>query len=58
MKNLDTIVIREARFWLLDCDADPDAVREATDYEVYREVERHFEGGWGEFVKTVRDYEV
>lgn len=55
MRNLDTIVIREARFWLLDCDADAVAVREASDFEVYREVERQFEGGWSEFVKTFRE---
>jgi hypothetical protein len=55
VKNLDNLVVREARYWLLDCGADPDDVATASDYEVYREVERQYEGGWSEFVRTFRE---
>lgn len=54
MKHLDNLVVREARYWLLDCGADPDDVATATDYEVYREVERQYEGGWAALTDTVR----
>lgn len=48
--NFDTALMTEARGWLLDCGADPDLVDEATDLAVHREVDRHYEGGWPQFV--------
>jgi hypothetical protein len=49
--DFDTDTMTDARYWLLDCGADPDLVDEATDLDIYREVKRRYEGGWGQFLR-------
>ncbi len=43
-------LLGEARDWIADCFSDVDAYA-LTDAEVQRGVERHYEGGWCQFVK-------
>lgn len=39
-----------AREWLIECFADQqDEIEEATDAEIKREVDRHYDGGWAAF---------
>jgi hypothetical protein len=42
--------ITDMRYWLIDCNADPDTVELASDAEILREVERHCEGGVRGFI--------
>lgn len=51
--DLKGTIYEEARYWLLDCGADPSDVADATDESVKQEVERHFEGGWNAFYESV-----
>ena len=45
--------IAAARDWLLDCfPNDEDDILEASDRNIVRETQRHFGGGWDQFVAS------
>ena len=44
-----------AREWLIECfGGQADEIEEASDREIKREVERHYEGGWAAFLTQAR----
>lgn len=45
-------LIREAREWVAECSwkEDPEEIEEYSDAEIKRGVNRHYEGGWCQFV--------
>jgi hypothetical protein len=46
----DTNLIEEAKGWMLDCGADRIYVRDLPHEQVYRIIQKHYEGGWSQFV--------
>lgn len=46
----DADLIEEAKGWMLDCGADRTYVRGLSQEQVYRTIQKHYEGGWAQFV--------
>jgi len=61
MKNIDRSTVtlpqlREARAWILDCvwgDLDESDVADLSGEQIVRGVQRHYEGGWAQFLADV-----
>jgi hypothetical protein len=52
MQEVTKAQINEARIWIRDCSwlDEAEDLEDLTDEEVRRGIDRHYEGGWGEFL--------
>ena len=47
--------VDDAREWLIECFGDQaDEIEEASDAQIKREVDRHYDGGWPAFIAQAR----